>query len=53
MVMFEPEHVRAMIAEAKQPLKAMLHLAVNTGFGNHDCALLPISALDLDAGWVT
>jgi integrase len=30
----------------------MLLLGVNAGFGNHDIATLPLSALDLDAGWV-
>jgi len=28
-------------------------LGVNCGFGNHDCATLPRSAVDLDGGWVT
>jgi integrase len=41
-----------MIAAAKQPLKAMIFLGVNCGFGNHDCATLPQSALDLETGWV-
>jgi integrase len=30
----------------------MLLLGVNCGLGNHDCALLPLSALDLDDGWL-
>jgi integrase len=33
-------------------LRAMFLLGVNCGLGNHDCALLPTSALDLDAGWL-
>jgi integrase len=33
-------------------LRAMILLGVNGGFGNHDCATLPRSAVDLDAGWV-
>jgi integrase len=33
-------------------LRAMILLGVNCGLGNHDCALLPLTALDLDAGWV-
>jgi integrase len=33
-------------------LRAMILLGVNCGMGNHDCALLPLSALDLDGGWL-
>jgi integrase len=33
-------------------LKAMILLGINCGFGNHDVEALPLSALDLDAGWV-
>jgi integrase len=46
---FAPEEVRRMIAAAGQPLKAMLLLGINCGFGNADCGNLPLSALDLDA----
>lgn len=37
---------------ADPTLKAMLLLGVNCGFGNTDCASLPLSAVDLDAGWI-
>jgi integrase len=37
---------------ANPALRAMVLLGVNCGLGNHDCALLPLSALDLDAGWL-
>jgi len=50
--MFEPEELRSILAETKQPLKAMILLALNTGFGNSDLATLPKAALDLDGGWV-
>jgi integrase len=30
----------------------MLLLGINAGFGNADCANLPLSALDLERGWV-
>jgi integrase len=33
-------------------LRAMVLLGVNCGLGNHDCALLSLSALDLDGGWL-
>ena len=37
---------------APVPLKAMLLLGVNCGLGNHDIAMLPLSALDLDSRWL-
>jgi integrase len=50
--MFEAGEVRRMLDAAGQPLKTMILLAVNCGFGNSDCGTLPLSALDLDGGWV-
>jgi len=44
----EPQHVPG----ASQPLKAMILLAANTGFGQTDLAALPTRAVDLDSGWV-
>jgi integrase len=42
-----------MIDAAGVSLKAMLLLGIDCGFGNSDCASLPLSALDLDGGWIT
>ena len=50
--MFESAELRTIIDAAKMPLKAMILLGVNCGFGNHDVAGLPRAALDLEAGWV-
>jgi integrase len=50
--MFEADELRRMIAKADQPLKAMILLGVNCGFGNTDVGTLPQSSLDLDGGWV-
>src|SRR5262249_51373449 len=63
--MFEAAEVRALVdgAEVKRAgekvlvrptptLRAMILLGVNCGFGNADCGTLPLSALDLDGGWV-
>jgi integrase len=50
--MFEAEQLRTIIDAADQPLKAMILLGINCGFGNHDCGTLPKSALDLKTGWV-
>jgi integrase len=38
--------------ERDPQLRAMILLGLNCGFGNHDCATLPLSALDLDSGWI-
>ena len=51
--MFEAAELRKIIDAAGVPLKAMLLLAANCGFGNRDVGSLPITALDLEAGWVT
>jgi integrase len=50
--LFTALEVRAMIDLARQPLRAMLLLAINCGFGNADCGRLPRSALDLEAGLI-
>src|SRR5262249_41047360 len=50
--MLEPGELRKLIDAATVPLKAMLLLAVNAAYGNHDLATLPLSALDLERGWV-
>ena len=51
--MFEADQVRLCLDNASVCLKAMILLGVQAGLGNHDVALLPISALDLDGGWLT
>jgi integrase len=50
--MFEADEVRKMLGAAGQPLKAMVLLGVNAGFGNGDIAALPIDTIDLDGGWL-
>jgi integrase len=42
-----PELVRANLQ-----LRAMILLGINCGFGNDDWGTLPLSALDLDGGWI-
>ena len=51
--MFEAAELRQIIGAATQPMKAMVLLGVNCGFGNGDVANLPIKALNLKTGWVT
>ena len=41
-----------MLSKANKPMKAMMLLGINCGFGNEDCATLPLDVLDLKRGWV-
>jgi integrase len=50
--MLEPAQLRQLIDAANVPLKAMILLGINAGFGNVDCASLPLTALDLERGWI-
>jgi integrase len=50
--MFEAAELRRILDAAGHPLKAMILLGVNAGFGNADCGTLPLAALDVDGGWV-
>jgi integrase len=50
--MFEPEEFHKAFAAASVQIKAMLLLGANCGFGGADCGTLPMSALDLDRGFV-
>ena len=50
--LFAADEVRRLIEEAPVPLKAMVLLGINCGFGNADCGTLPLTALDLESGWV-
>lgn len=42
--------VKRLIADATPPMKAMILLAINCGWGNSDMSELPIKALDMDKG---
>jgi integrase len=48
--LFTAEEIRRLMGAAGQPLKAMLLLGANCGFGNADCGRLPQSAVDLERG---
>jgi integrase len=50
--LFTAEEIRRMVAAARPQIKAMILLGINAGFGNADVGLLPLTALDLDGGWV-
>jgi integrase len=47
--LFTADEVRRLLAVAGQPLRAMILLGVNCGFGMADCGRLPLAALDLEA----
>ncbi len=51
--LFTADEVRRLIDAAGTQLKGMLLLGINCGFGNTDVAGLPLSALDLEKGWVS
>jgi integrase len=50
--LFSAEEIRRLIDTAGVPMKAMILLGINCGFGNADCGNLPLAALDLDTGWI-
>jgi integrase len=50
--MFEADELRRIIKAAAQPMKAMILLGANCGFGNADVGRLPLDALDLAGGWI-
>jgi len=50
--LFTAEEIRAVLDSAAPELRCMVLLGVNCGFGNHDCGSLPLSALDLENGWI-
>ena len=45
-----PSEVRLLAASATPPVRAMILLAINAGFNNHDVAALPMSLIDLEGG---
>jgi integrase len=50
--LFTPSDIKEMLREAKQPLKSMILLGINCGFGNTDCAKMEFRHLDLLKQWV-
>lgn len=50
--MLQAADLRTILKTVPPVLRAMVLLGVNCGLGNHDLARLPITALDLNAGWL-
>ncbi len=48
--LFTGDEIQRLLAAAGQPIKAMILLGINCGFGNADCGSLPLSALNLERG---
>jgi integrase len=48
--LFEPEQICLLLEHARGQLRAMILLGMNGGFGNTDCAELPIAAVDFKRG---
>jgi integrase len=63
--MFEAHEIRQMLDVKKvengqgydikptTSLRAMILLGINCGYGNADCGTLPLSALELERGWIS
>ncbi|MFO0819068.1 MAG: tyrosine-type recombinase/integrase [Pirellulales bacterium] len=49
---FTPAEIKSLLEIANPTMKAMILLGVNAGFGNNDCATLPINAIDWKRGWI-
>jgi integrase len=49
---FEAAELRRMLDAASQPLKTMILLGLNCALGNSDIGALPLSAANLDTGWL-
>jgi integrase len=50
--LFTAEEVRRLIAAAGPSMRAMILLGIIAGFGNADCGNLPLSAVNLETGWI-
>jgi integrase len=50
--LFTAKEIHQLLKAAPVHLRAMVLLGINCGFGNADCGQLPLSALNLQAGWV-
>lgn len=50
--LFGAEQIQLMLDETGVHMRAMVLLGINCGFGNADCATMPISAVNLETGWI-
>lgn len=50
--LLEAHEIQSLLDTADQPMKAMILLGINAAFGATDISSLPISAIDLERGWL-
>ena len=50
--LFSRDQIHAILETAPMPLSAMILLGLNGGFGNTDCARLPMAAVEFDDGLI-
>jgi integrase len=50
--MLDAAQIRKLLDAADVLYRALILLGVNAGYGNGDCAALPLDAVDLDGGWI-
>lgn len=50
--LFTPEEIKSLLSIASPAMRGMILLGLNAGFGNNDCATLPIGAIDWENGWL-
>jgi integrase len=50
--LFSADEIKALLLQASTGMRAMILLGINCGFGNADCARLPLSAVDLMDCWI-
>lgn len=50
--LFAADDIVSLIDEAGTALRAMIYLGINCGFGPGDCSHIPVSAIDLQSGWI-
>ncbi|MEC8554070.1 MAG: hypothetical protein VXZ82_03595 [Planctomycetota bacterium] len=50
--LFTAEDIWKLLDEAGLHLRAMILLGINCGYGPHDCATLPLSAVDPRRAWI-
>lgn len=48
--LFTAKDIQSLLEIASVPMRAMILLGINCGFGNADCGTLPLAAVDLEKG---
>jgi integrase len=49
---FTRDEIHKLLGAAGPQLRAMILLGISCGFANEDCGTLPLSAVNLDTGWI-